>query len=66
MRLTLTIRGMADETKIGTRWQDDELDAIVSDYFNMLAAELSGQPYVKDSGLQAQEELLECPPFSLR
>jgi hypothetical protein len=38
---------MADETKVGTHWQDDELDAIVVDYFAMLAAELSGQHYVK-------------------
>jgi hypothetical protein len=38
---------MADEAKIGTNWQDDELDAIVADYLAMLAADLSGQPYVK-------------------
>lgn len=38
---------MADETKAGKPWQDDELDIIVADYFNMLAAELSGQEYVK-------------------
>src|ERR1700685_3485403 len=38
---------MAEETKTGTNWQDDELDAIVADYFAMLAADLSGQPYVK-------------------
>jgi hypothetical protein len=38
---------MADEAKIGTNWQDDELDAIIADYFTMLAADLSGQPYVK-------------------
>jgi hypothetical protein len=38
---------MADETKIGTHWQDDELDAIVADYFAMLAADLSGRSYVK-------------------
>jgi hypothetical protein len=38
---------MADETKIGTHWQDDELDVIVADYFAMLAADLSGRPYVK-------------------
>jgi hypothetical protein len=38
---------MADEAKIGTQWQDDELDAIVADYFDMLAAELSGRPFVK-------------------
>src|ERR1700733_3639411 len=40
---------MADDAKIGTIWQDDELDAIVADYFAMLAADLSGQPYVKSS-----------------
>jgi hypothetical protein len=38
---------MADESKIGTPWQDDELDAIVADYFSMLDAELSRTPYVK-------------------
>ncbi len=38
---------MADETKIGTRWQDYELDAIVADYFDMLAGELSGRRHVK-------------------
>jgi hypothetical protein len=38
---------MADEAKIGTDWQADELDAIVADYFAMLAEDLSGRPYVK-------------------
>lgn len=38
---------MADEKKIGTPWREDELDAIVADYFEMLEAELSGHPYVK-------------------
>jgi Domain of unknown function (DUF3883) len=38
---------MADEEKIGRSWSDDELDAIVADYFSMLRAELSRQPYVK-------------------
>jgi Domain of unknown function (DUF3883) len=38
---------MADETKRGTAWQDDELDAIVADYFAMLAADLAGRQYVK-------------------
>ena len=37
---------MADESKIGTHWQDYELDAIVADYFEMLEADLFGQPYV--------------------
>jgi hypothetical protein len=40
-------RKMADEAKVGTHWQDVELDAIVADYFAMLEFELSGQPYVK-------------------
>src|SRR5258705_4700772 len=38
---------MADETKIGADCPEDDLDAIVADYFDMLAADLSGQPYVK-------------------
>jgi hypothetical protein len=38
---------MADEKKVGTPWRDDELDAIIADYFAMLTADLAGQPYVK-------------------
>ncbi|MGD0850232.1 DUF3883 domain-containing protein [Bradyrhizobium sp.] len=38
---------MADENKIGRPWNDDELDAIVADYFSMLRAELSRQSYIK-------------------
>jgi hypothetical protein len=38
---------MADEQKIGKAWQDDELDAIIADYFAMLSEDLSGRPYVK-------------------
>jgi hypothetical protein len=38
---------MADEVKHGTDWQNDELDAIVEDYFSMLMLDLSGKPYVK-------------------
>lgn len=38
---------MADDAKIGTHWQAGELDLIVADYFAMLAADLSGQQYVK-------------------
>jgi hypothetical protein len=38
---------IADEEKIGTPWRDDELDAIINDYFSMLDAELLGRPYVK-------------------
>lgn len=38
---------MAEQEKVGKPWNDDELDAIVSDYFSMLRAELSRQPYIK-------------------
>jgi len=38
---------MADQAKIGTDWQHDELDAIVADYFAMLESDLHGRPYVK-------------------
>jgi hypothetical protein len=44
---------MADEAKIGKQWQDDELDAIVADYFAMLEDDLSGRPYVKTRHSQA-------------
>ena len=37
---------MADPVT-GIPWQAQELDAIVGDYFEMLAADLSGTPYVK-------------------
>jgi hypothetical protein len=38
---------MIDESKVGTDWQDGELDVIVADYFGMFVSDLSGQPYVK-------------------
>jgi hypothetical protein len=38
---------VADQEKIGRPWSDDELDAIIADYFTMLDAELSRRPYVK-------------------
>jgi len=38
---------MADEEKIGKPWRDDELDAIIADYFAMLTADLAGQKYIK-------------------
>jgi hypothetical protein len=40
---------MADESKVGSDWQSDELDLIVADYFVMLAADLAGRPYVKST-----------------
>ncbi|HEY4357127.1 MAG TPA: DUF3883 domain-containing protein [Acidobacteriaceae bacterium] len=38
---------MVDKGKTGTNWQDHELDAIITDYFDMLFADLAGRPYVK-------------------
>src|SRR5689334_21168998 len=38
---------MADEGRSGKDWAEDELDAIVADYFDMLGAEVAGRPYVK-------------------
>jgi len=38
---------MSEESKLGTIWQDDELDQIVTDYFSMLSAELAGKAYIK-------------------
>jgi len=47
---------MADEEKIGRPWDDAELDAIVADYFDMLAAELSGRAFVKSHHSKALME----------
>ena len=44
---------MADEAKLGKPWHGDELDAIVADYFDMLEADLAGQPYVKSEHSRA-------------
>lgn len=38
---------MPDPDRHGTDWNDDELDAIVADYFAMRDAELARRPYVK-------------------
>lgn len=38
---------MADQAKVGTPWSDEDLDAIVADYFDMLGAELEGRRFVK-------------------
>lgn len=47
---------MADAAKIGTDWRDNELDAIVADYFTMLEAEISGKPYIKAAHSRALME----------
>src|SRR6185437_10697167 len=44
---------MADDSRIGSPWRDDELDAIVADYFNMLAADLAKRAYVKSRHSEA-------------
>jgi len=57
---------MADEAKIGTNWQDDEVDVIVADYFAMLAEDLSRRPYVKSrhsAALMAQIREREVVAF---
>lgn len=38
---------MVGENKYGSDWSDGELDLIVADYFAMLAAAQSGEPFVK-------------------
>jgi hypothetical protein len=38
---------VASPAKTGTDWSADELDAIVADYFAMLALDAAGQPFVK-------------------
>jgi len=43
---------MADPDKLGQDWDASELDAIVADYFAMLALEQAGQAYVKSHRAQ--------------
>jgi hypothetical protein len=38
---------VSDASKFGKDWSDDELDAIVADYFAMLELERAGEPFVK-------------------
>ena len=38
---------MSDASRFGKDWRDDELDAIVADYFAMLELERTGLPFVK-------------------
>lgn len=41
----------------GSDWSEGEVDLIVADYFDMLAAELAGRPYVKLSHNRALQDL---------
>ena len=49
---------MADSSKTGTDWTDEELDLIVTDYFAMLAEEIAGRPYVKAHHREALVKLI--------
>jgi hypothetical protein len=46
---------LADDEKIGTVWSDNELDAIVADYFAMLDSELAGVPHVKSHHIRLRD-----------
>lgn len=50
---------LADESNEGENWTDDELDAIVADYFTMLQAELARQRYVKAQHRRALMERVQ-------
>jgi hypothetical protein len=43
----------------GSIWSDREVDLIVADYFNMLAAELAGQSYSKAKHNEALQSLIQ-------
>jgi len=49
---------LAKEDVVGTPWTDAELDLIVTDYFAMLDADLSGRSYVKAQHNAALRELI--------
>lgn len=50
---------MANDDVTGTPWTDDELDAIVADYFAMLEADLARHPYVKAQHNAALRERIQ-------
>jgi hypothetical protein len=56
---------VADQSRVGTDWNADELDAIVADYFAMLAEELAGRPYVKSHHNAALREKIGRTPGSV-
>lgn len=49
---------MADQSKAGTDWGADELDAIVADYFAMLEAEQAGRAYFKSRHNEALRDAI--------
>ena len=56
---------MADQSRVGSDWNAEELDAIVADYFAMLADELAGRPYVKRHHNAALREKIDRTPGSV-
>ena len=44
---------MTSDDRFGQDWSNDELDLIIADYFSMLDAELSGEPYNKSAHRRA-------------
>ncbi len=56
---------MADQSRVGTDWNAEELDTIVADYFAMLAEELAGRPYVKSHHNAALREKIGRTPGSV-
>lgn len=56
---------MADQSRVGTDWNAEELDAIVADYFAMLADEIAGRPYVKSHHNAALREKIGRTPGSV-
>jgi hypothetical protein len=49
---------VADDDKSGSNWSDAENDAIVADYFSMLADEIAGRSYVKAQHNSALHDLI--------
>ena len=47
---------MENQSKVGTDWSSDELDAIVTDYFAMLAAQQAGESFVKAQRARALDD----------
>lgn len=56
---------MADFERQGQDWGDDELDAIVADYFVMLDAEIAKKPYVKSHHRVALMSVVRRSPGSI-
>ncbi|HVG02140.1 MAG TPA: DUF3883 domain-containing protein [Nitrospira sp.] len=50
--------GLAAGGSTGQNWTDAEVDAIVADYFDMLAAELAGQPFSKAAHNEALQQVI--------